>query len=174
MGVDQQNYLFSFEAVLKETDWVLAVAVPLHGEEVMILNSMDKKDSPSATAGSFEARLERELRERLPGNDLKNRSFTHEIRSFIRFILAEKLSVLRSCRQLTSEKFLCFLDDEKFELFLSPQKVRILKELSDEYQFELTAENLKGSFFQRTNFLLNRPMRTAQDRNLMSLELFWK
>lgn len=170
LGIDKQSYLFSYEALLNEhTDWVLAVAVPLHGEEVMILHDMREKTIETSTQESFEARIENEVRQRRELKGLKGDEFVREIRSFIRFILAKKLSLKRVCRDQE-----CELEGEKFAVQYTKERVYIRKNISSTFVFELNAENLTEGHFGRTNFLLRPRVDGNLSSSVMSLELFWK
>lgn len=171
LGIEPQNYLFSFDAVLKDKkDWILAVMVPLHGEEVMILHDLRNAKPPVTTLESFEERIEHELRNRKKLGNLKSGEFVIHIRSMIRFILARELGLDRAC-----QGEVCRLDSENYQVLLSEKNISVKKEISVDYTLELIAENLTDSFFNRTNFYL----RDGKDDSkksppVLSLELFWK
>lgn len=93
--------VFSFEAVLKDQkDWVLAINVPLRGEEVITFENL-KEGGPSTR---------------------KFGPHTDDIRSLLRFLLAPALGLERSC-----QKHECTVGNEKFFLNIEEDRVRIRK-----------------------------------------------
>ena|SRR5690606_24763510 len=171
LGLDQNNYIFSYEALIKNgDDWLLAVSVPLHGEEVMLLTNLTSVQPDLSSPQSFEFRLQQEIDQRYWRQRLSGKQYVQELRSMIRFLLAKHLGLKRECRQNNSDIYMCEMDGSNFELRVEKGKLRVKKNISAEHQLELLAENLTESFFARTNFLLLSQKGTS----IMSLELFWK
>src|SRR4051812_39014836 len=55
LTLGQSQYVFSVDSILKDDfDWILAVAIPLHGEEVMILPDLRKSQVANEETESFE------------------------------------------------------------------------------------------------------------------------
>ncbi|HXH76724.1 MAG TPA: hypothetical protein VNJ08_17265 [Bacteriovoracaceae bacterium] len=175
LSLEQGQYLFSYEALLKdEVDWLLAVTVPLHGEEVMILPKIKDAVAPEHKAESFEARLESEISSRIKGSDLSGKDYIRELRSMIRFILAKQLTLNRECEKKSEQGFLCNLEQEVFEVKVEKDKIFIHKLISESYTLELVGENLTDSIFTRTNFNLHSQKRSKKAAPVLALELFWK
>jgi hypothetical protein len=175
LGVGPQNYLFSYEAVLKEnTDWMLAVSVPLHGEEVMVLHEIKQKISPEQERESFELRIDHEIHQRLNLGKISGRDVTQELRKIIRFVIAEQLSLEKECESAVPGFYECKMEGESFLITLERDTINIKKNIRDTHYFELEGENLSNSSFQRTNFYLRSVQGKVKAPALMSLELFWK
>jgi hypothetical protein len=175
LGIDQHQYLFSYEAVTNQNkDWIMAVSIPLHGEEVMVLPELHLYESMKATEDSFQARIESALvdyfrsRPYLP--KAMNREFIWGLRAMIRFSLASELGLSRNCVG-SNNQYVCKMDNDTFEVKISDQRIKIKKELFSGYFFELHAENLTNSSFNRSNYFLHSSKTSTP---ILSLELFWK
>jgi len=150
LNMNNQSQVFSFDSILKDKrDWILAAAIPLHGEEVLILHEIADQKTQISTPESLERRI-------------SNKKFIQGTRSLIRFVLANDLELKRSCSSTE-----CTVEGETFKISMNEQKLKISRTIG-EATFELIAEDLTNSRFQRTNFYLI----TAHQR--LSLELFWK
>jgi hypothetical protein len=175
LTLGQSSYLFSVDSVLREDfDWILAVAIPLHGEEVMILPDLRKSQIADQETESFEARIEKEF-QRLDLNDkLTSEQFLKELRTLIRFSLAKKLSMTRDCKAQQTE-FICELDGEKFNIDVTDKELNINKSLGEQNTLQLVAKNLTDSFFTQTDIRLYSNAKDLQKKDSrFSLELFWK
>lgn len=175
LGLDQNQYVFSYEALLKdEDDWVLAVSVPLHGEEVMVLSDL-RTDSPDlSTTQSFEARLQREIDHRFRGRNVNGKQYVNTLRTMVRFLLAPQLGLDRKCEKTAKAEYSCQLNKVEFQIIVEKSKIRIKKIVSQTHHLELVGENLTEPFFGRTNFLLLSDKSVSRPAPVMSLELFWK
>ncbi|MGE3608693.1 MAG: hypothetical protein AB7I27_03815 [Bacteriovoracaceae bacterium] len=165
LGVDQQQYLFSYDALLKENnDWILAVEIPLHGEEVMVLSNLKENSVKEIPNESFETRIERSLEGRVP---ISGEKFVLELRTLVRFLLADQLKLTRTCQKNGTE-YLCKQGENSYNVILKGQKLTIKKQIKDKLLLELVAENPSGPHFSRTSFFLK------DFQTHLSLELFWK
>jgi hypothetical protein len=154
LSLEQGQYVFSYDAILKDEDWLLAVSVPLRGEEVMILPQIKNVNFTKKTLDSFETRLEQEIAARVKGHELSAQNYIRVLRSLVRFVLADHLSLKRYCERKSEQVFHCYLEEESFQVKLEKNKVFINKVITENYSLELMAENLTESFFTRTNFHL--------------------
>lgn len=174
LGLNDQQYVFSYEALLKEnTDWYLSVAIPLHGEELMLLSELKREVSPSRTRESFERRIERLLNEQFKGG-VSGREFLLEFRRLMRFLLSAKLNLVRGCAQMGEGSYQCLMSGEKYFLTVSDKNIRVSRLLSTRQTLEVVAENLTNSLFMRTIFQLSSPRSSKAEARDFSLELFWK
>lgn len=164
LSLQEQQYVFSVDALMKDNkDWLLAVTIPLHGEEIMLLPDLVQKESHSSNVESFEKRIQRELKGRFKSDQLTGKRFIQEIRGLLRFIQSSELGLTRICRE---DK--CQMDGEMFIVRLEEKKVIVHREGQD---IELVGENLTDSIFTKTNFQL-KP--TSSPSQKLALELFWK
>lgn len=179
LTLGQSQYVFSVDSVLNEDfDWILAVTIPLHGEEVMILRDLREDEVSDEETESFEERIDQEFRRLKIDKKLTSDQFLKELRSLIRFGLAKKLGLKRVCKAQQS-LFVCELDQEKFEIEVTDKVLNINKSLGGKKMLQLVAKNLTDSFFEQTDIrLYSDESSDESDLNKrtssFSLELFWK
>jgi hypothetical protein len=171
LGVRQSQNLFSFESALKENaDWVLAVSIPLHGEEVLVLPDLREERGLDLQRRSFEARIERTMDHELKGEAVSGKEFIRALRAMIRFIQSERFGLAVSC-QRRGETSLCSNGQQSFELSIEKQQLRIIDKSNKSFQLVGRAHQLHENSFTRTDYFLLTP---DGQRELLSLELFWK
>jgi len=175
LTLGQSQYVFSVDSVLNENfDWILAVAIPLHGEEVMILPDLRKTQVSDEETESFEERIEKEFQRLKLHDKLTSQQFLKELRTLIRFGLAKKLGLERDCKAQQME-FVCVLDGEKFMVEVTEKDLNINKSLGGQNKLQLVAKNLTDSFFEQTDIRLYSDEKEMQKKtSSFSLELFWK
>lgn len=175
LTLGQSQYVFSVDSILKEDfDWILAVTIPLHGEEVMILPDLRQSQIADEETESFEERIEKEFQRLKLNKKLTSEQFLKELRTLIRFGLAKKLGLNRNCKAQQTE-FICDLDGEKFTVDVSNKELNINKSLGEEKRLQLVAKNLTDSFFAQTDIRLYSDEAEFQKKaSSFSLELFWK
>lgn len=173
LSLGQNQYVFGVDSVLKDGDWILAVSIPLHGEEVMILKDLKKKSVQDEETESFEKRIQWEFRQRKVDKSISAEKFLVELRSLIRFILSPKLGNERHCDAHNNE-YICSMDEEKFTITRTEKKYFIHKPLGNGNKLELVAQNLTDSFFSKTDFhLYTGEEESSSKAPVFSLELFW-
>lgn len=166
---NQQN-VFSYDAILKDnSDWLLAVSIPLHGEEVMILPQLKDPQAKSSSIMGFEARIEQALEKELKDKSISAAEFSSSLRSLLRFILADKVEAPVSCQE--QKIFLCRQLDQEFEVQVLEQEVIIGQSNKKNYKLLAKAKILTDSFFSRTEFIFQG---NDGKEPLLTLELFWK
>lgn len=174
LGLGAAQYVFSFESLMKEnTDWILAVSIPLHGEEVMILPELKQKNMPKSELESFEARIDREFDRLKLEKILTSEEFLKEFRSLVRFNLAKSWGQKPDCAE-QGDDLMCDLDGEKFLVKVSEKNINIIKLLGQGRSLVLSAQNLTDSFFDRTDIrLYSSDSNSEKNLSSLSLELFW-
>lgn len=171
LSVRENQNVFSFETVLKENfDWLMAISIPLHGEEVMIFPELNLETAPSERLEAFEVRLEDALAREFPKGEISGKEFISSLRKMVRFLLAPKLKLERNCK-IQDEKQLCVLDNETFEVEVNKADFRVKMVSKESFSLEARSQILTGPFFQQTKFSLVDP-EGKKDR--LGLELFWK
>lgn len=174
LSLGKNKYVFSVDSVLNEDkDWILAVAIPLHGEEVMILPDLRKSHVNNAETETFEQRIQREFRARRLDKVISSDEFLKELRSLIRFIVAKELELKRHC-DAQKDEMLCTLDGEKYLVSASEKNFYVQKFLGKGKTLEVVAKNLTDSFFSNTDFhLYTKSTEFKRKEPALSLELFW-
>lgn len=172
LSLGDNQYVFGVDSVLKDTDWILAVSIPLHGEEVMILKELEKKVLQDEETESFEERIRWEFKQRKLDKVVSPGKFITELRLLIRFILSRELNLARQCNA-HKEEFICVMDNEKYNITVTDKKFFIHKDLGDGNKLELVAQNLTDSFFSKTDFHLYTNDLRSPKKPAFSMELFW-
>ena len=175
LSLGTSQYVFSFESLMKEnTDWLLAVSIPLHGEEVMILPELKQKTMPVSELESFEARIDREFDQRKLDKVLTSEEFLKEFRLLVRFNLAKNWGQKPNCAE-QGEDMICELDGEKVLVQVTEKEISIIRLLGKGRSLVLNAQNLTKSFFDRTDIRLYSSESHSQKKvSSLSLELFWQ
>lgn len=175
LGLGQSQYLFSVDSILKENnDWILAVTIPLHGEEVMIFPNLKQKDATEEEMQSFEQRIQREFQKVGLSKIVTTEEFLKALRSLIRFNLSSVLGVQRNCKA-HQNKLICTFDGEEFTVSTTERELNISKSLGQGRMLQLDAKNLTDSFFEQTDIrLYSNEADSTKKNSSFSLELFWK
>lgn len=174
LTLGQSKYLFGVESVLNENyDWILAVSLPIHGEETLILRDIKKKDVNNQEQGSFELRIKNELEHLELSHFIEPETFINELRSLIRFNLARYWDQKRACRKVSSD-LICKFDGDEFHVTVNRKELIINKYFSKSGIIQLSAKNFSDSLFNRTDILFYRSQNELDKKESgFSLELFW-
>lgn len=174
LTLGSSQYLFGVDSVLKDNfDWILAVSIPLHGEEVMILPNLKDKVATNEETGSFEERIRMEFKRLKLSNELSSKKFLEELRALVRFNLSSSWGQKRDCKAQQSET-VCEFDGEKYVLTTSKAEFSITKFLDQEKSLVLSGKNLTESFFKQTDIrLYTNHAEREKKQSSFSLELFW-
>lgn len=168
LSLGQNQYVFGVDSVLNENrDWIMAVQIPLHGEEVMILPDLTKRRIKNEETESFEERIENEFRRLEIHKIMSGEEFLQEMRTVIRFVLAKEWGGKRDCAARDQE-LVCQLDGEKFVVSATDKEFIINKSLKKGVSLQIVGKDLTKPFFQRTDILLQ-----SQNKSSFSMELFW-
>lgn len=175
LGLGQSSYLFSVDSILKENhDWILAVTIPLHGEEVMIFPNLKQKVATEGEMQSFEQRIERDFKKVGLNKIVSTEEFLKALRSLIRFNLAPVWGGKRNCKA-HQKHMICELDGEEFTVTTTDRELNINKSLGQGRMLQLDAKNLTDSFFEQTDIrLYSNEADSVKKNSSFSLELFWK
>lgn len=165
IGYVDQNYLFRFESAFREKNWLLNLTVPMHGEELLVFEELDKNVS-NKKMQSLELQIDQSVKRQTKLDKLQDVNVVSHLRSLVRFAQAEKLGLDINCHS-----YKCYLDEEEFLVTPISDGVEIRKYVKDNYYVELAAVYLEKNYYSRTNFFLKKE---ESKENLFSLELFWK
>lgn len=173
LGVNGHQYLFSFDALLKENnDWILAANIPLHGEEVLLLSNLKKEKNGVEDISGLEVRIEQGIGEYLKSQKKSPRLaqvFLSELRSLMRLVLHQKLALNVECSETE-----CKMGESIYQVKTKNQEISLKKSLDSEFEIEYVAMNLTDSIFKRSNVFLHSKNKKSSTPTLLSLELFWK
>ena len=175
LSMGQSQFVFGFESLLKDNfDWVLAVSIPLHGEEAMILTDLREKQILDSQMESFEMRISKEFKKLKLEQILTAEEFLKELRTLIRFNLATKWGGKRSCQE-QQNVLVCELDGESFSVLSTSNELNISKSLGMGRYIIQEAKILKDGSFERTDIRFYSQKNQIQTKNsVLALELFWK
>ena len=172
LGINQHQYLISYEAVLKENhDWILAASIPLHGEEVLLLRDLKQETLPESNEG-LELRIQQGINDYLRSQNQSpelSRTFLVEFRRLMRMVFYKELGLRLDCQSNQ-----CRLDGSVYQVEATDKQITLKKSLSEDYEIEFVATNLTDSIFKRSNVFLHSKNKSPSSTPLLSLELFWK
>ena len=173
LGINRQQYLFGFDALLKENnDWILAANIPLHGEEVLMLRNLEKVSVDEDKADGLEIRIQQGISDYLKSQKQSphlSKDFLLELRTIMRLILHKKLGLELSCSQKE-----CRIGEAIYQVEATSKQLSLKRSLSEDFEIEFTAMNLTESIFRRSNIYLQSKNKSSSALTLLSLELFWK
>lgn len=176
LSVPPQQYVFSFDAVLKDnTDWLLAVSIPLHGEEILMLPKLSEAQAEVKGEG-FGSRMEQGISQYLHSQKQSHElteKFLSELRSIMRFVLHRELNKEIHCEGAENDQ-VCSLEGVAYQVSVADNRLYIKKSMTERHRLELVAENLTGSFFSKTSIYLHSQNSPSKASPMLSLELFWK
>jgi hypothetical protein len=128
LTLGQSQHVFSVDSVLNEDlDWIFAVSIPLHGEEVMILSDIKSHQMKFSEVSSFEERIAKEFQRLKLNKILTTEKFMKELRLLIRFGLSPQWGQKRDCKPQQNET-VCELDGEKFIVHVLDTEIKIIFE----------------------------------------------
>lgn len=173
LGINRQQYLFSFDALLNENkDWILAANIPLHGEEVLKLQNLSEEKVEEAMKDGLEIRIQHGLSEYFNSQTKApqlGKTFLLELRRIMRLVLHKKLNLEVFCTKTE-----CRIGEAIYQVEATSKQLSLKKSLSEDYEIEFIAMNLTGPIFQRNNVFLHSKNKSSPVPTLLSLELFWK
>lgn len=165
IGYVDQSYLFRFESIFKESDWLLNLTVPMHGQELLVFEDLFDKTS-NKEMQSLELQIDQSIKKQTKLIELQDVNVVSHLRSLVRFAQAQKLGLPFSCQNSQ-----CFLDGEEFLVSPISDGVEIRKYINKEYYVEFSALYREQDAYSRSNFFLKKEKSKV---NLFSLELFWQ
>lgn len=170
----EQQYVLSIDSVLnQEKDWILAVTVPLHGEEVLIFRSLDNAQFKEREIESFEKRIKIELQKANILSKGMAEKFLQDMRSLVRFSLSEQLGLKTQC-SYDQTYFVCELGHEKFQVQVSKKEVSISKLHNGFPHIQLVVGNYLENSFKKSEFrIISSEQFNKKSLGKTSLEFFW-
>jgi hypothetical protein len=174
LTLGQNQYVFGVESLLnEERDYILAVTIPVHGEEVLIFADLHEKKLDQKSE-SFERRIEGEFSKLRMKNKPSSKEFLRALRSLVRFALAPSLGLQRNCSG-QQDGLSCLLDQESYTVKVSEKKIIISRKFSRGGRLVLEGQNLTGSIFTKTDIRFLESEEEKRDQpSPFSLELFWQ
>lgn len=175
LSLGQRQYLFGVDSLLKSNhDWVLAVTIPLQGEEIMILPNLNQKEASFQETESFEERIDKEFRQIKLNKVLSSEEFIKALRSLVRFNLSSHWGGEKYCKAQKSY-LICEYDGDTFQVTVLDNEINIEKALGEGRSLNLNGKNLTESFFKQTSIhLYANEAEAIKKQSSFSLELFWK
>lgn len=176
LGIESNQYLFSFDALLKKpSDWILAANIPIHGEEILQFTNLTSEQTIEDSRDPFEVRIEQGIAQYLKDRkkDAKLAGiFLRELRSMVRFLLAKEMGMEVRCHPSEAAE-VCELGSTSYQLSTSNTLLTLKKSITDSFQIEYVAQNLTDSIFRRGSIYLYSQNSHSKRETLLSLELFW-
>lgn len=170
LSFEKQQYVFRYDAFVKEKrDWMFVATIPLHGEEILVLENLKDAIAPAGSGHALETRIREELAYKSMAQD-----FMRDLRSMNRFLLALEFGLERVCSRLSSEQYECAIGADKFLIDVNDKEMRIKKSRSSKFTLQLLAQNLTDSIFTKTTYNFYSTEEGEVEGVVLNLELFWK
>jgi hypothetical protein len=169
LEVPPESWVFSFEAELKKNNWVAAINIPLHGEEVFSFPGLDKSQAEIVPAADdFRWRVVQSLRAASAERKLQypqlGQDFVYHLHHILRWSNAEKWGLVQSCAAASKHQWTCRWDklnsfwtwDERKEEFVGEFILR------PDWRMRVVFKNLTDQFFKRVTLEIIRESESKQ------------
>jgi hypothetical protein len=158
--------------ISKDFDWILAMSLPLYGEEVLILPDL-KNSSRHSEQVSLEKRLDQEARKLKLGTAFQGRLILAQLRDLLRFFHAQDLGLSRQC-QVENNEWTCTLDEKNYRIEVQSHELVVTSLENMALPIAVVAKNLTSSNF--TNVMIKSEPPQSKNSNVannFSIEFFW-
>jgi len=181
LEVAAESWVFSFEAILKEHDWLMAIRIPSRGEEVLSFPGLNNS-SPTLVpdANDFRWRIVQALRsaseeKRLAFPQL-GQEFVSKMHWLLRWVHAKELGLNRSCAALLQgDAWQCSWDGIESEWKWHDRKKEFVAQITIKPGWKMKAsfKNLTDSVFKRVTYEIIRENAEAESVELRQ-EFFFR
>jgi hypothetical protein len=159
LEVPPESWVFSFEAELKNNDWVTAITIPLHGEEIFSFPGLDKPQAEVVPAADdFRWRVVQSLRaasaERKLNYPQLGQDFVYHLHHILRWSNADKWGLVRSCDAVSRYQWNCRWD-----------------KLNSSWTWNERKEEFTGEFILRPKWLMRVVFKNLTDQNFKRVTL---
>lgn len=163
LEVGTESWAFSFDAIVKENDWISAISIPLHGEEVFSFPGLQRATpgvviSKDDFRWQIEAALEAASRERKLNYPELGRDFVLHFHHLLRWVHAEKWGLSKSCAAEGETVWSCRWDELNSSWAWNPQKEEFTGEfiLRSSWIMRVVFKNLTDQRFKRVTLEIIR------------------
>lgn len=159
LEVGTESWVFSFDAIVKENDWIAAISIPLHGEEVFSFPGLHRP-IPGSVAGKddfrwqIEAALEAASRERKLNYSELGSDFALHFHHLLRWVHGEKWGLKKSCAAKDETAWSCRWDGLNSSWTWNPQK-----------------EEFTGDFILKTSWIMRVVFKNLTDQQFKRVTL---
>lgn len=168
LEIPPESWVFSFEAVLKKTDWLMAIAVPLKGEESFAFPGLDRpRPEVVPAADDFRWQVVQALREasreRRLGYPQLGQDFVSYLHHLLRWTHAEALGLARGCDATSINTWVCRWDDVPSTWSWDGRKEEFVGviDLKTDWKMRAIFKNLTGPVFKRVTLEIIRKSESA-------------
>jgi hypothetical protein len=168
LEIPPESWVFSFEAVLKKNDWLMAITIPLKGEESFAFPGLDRpRPEIVPAADDFRWQVIQALRaashERSLAYPQLGQDFVTYLHHLLRWTHADSLGLARGCDATSTKSWNCRWDgvpsnwswDERKEEFIG------VINLKTDWKIRALFKNLTGSVFKRVTLEVTRKTESA-------------
>lgn len=163
LEIPPESWVFSFEAVLQKNNWLMAITIPLKGEESFAFPGLDRaKPEIVPASDDFRWQVIQALREasheRRLGYPQLGQDFVTYLHHLLRWTHADALGLARGCDATSMNTWKCSWDgvdsswswDERKEEFVA------LIQLKVDWSMRAVFKNLTGPVFKRVTLEITR------------------
>jgi|GEM_PF-6160695 len=168
LEIPPESWVFSFEAVLQKNDWLMAITIPLKGEESFAFPGLDRSRPeilPEQT--DFRWQVVQALRaashERRLGYPQLGQEFVTHLHHLLRWVHADALGLQRGCDATSASTWNCRWDDVPSTWTWDDRKKEFtgIIEMRSNWHLQAVFKNLTDSVFKRVTLEITRKTESA-------------
>ncbi len=155
LEIGPESWVFSFDAAYPEANrWVMAMRIPLQGEEVFAFDGLDEAVPPPADEGDFRARVVHALRhaseQRKLGYPQAGHDFARALHGLLSLLRPAGRAAM-SCRDVVENGWSCVNGGQVSRWFWDARKneARVEFSLRGNWRMAAIFKNLTGPVFTR-------------------------
>jgi hypothetical protein len=181
LEVGAESWVFSYEAILKEQDWLMAIQIPARGEEVLAFPGLNQvQPSIVPDAADFRWRIVQALREASEEKRLAfpqlGQEFVAKMHWLLRWVHATELGLKRDCIAVPQDNaWQCSWDDvrSRWQWWSRKQELVAEIEIRPGWRMRATFRNLTDSVFKRVTYEIIRETSSGESTELRQ-EFFFR
>lgn len=163
LEIPPESWVFSFEALLQKNDWLMAISIPLKGEESFAFPGLDRPRPeilPDQT--DFRWQVVQALRaashERRLGYPQLGQEFVAYLHHLLRWVHADALNLQRGCDATSTSAWKCRWDDVPSIWTWDERKKEFtgIIEMRSGWHLQAVFKNLTDSVFKRVTLEITR------------------
>ncbi len=163
LEIPPESWVFSFEAVMQKNDWLMAITIPLKGEESFAFPGLDRPRPeiiPEQT--DFRWQVVQALREASHERRLSypqlGQEFVTYLHHLLRWVHADALMLQRGCDATSATSWKCSWDDVQSNWTWDERKEEFTGkiEMRADWHMQAVFKNLTASVFKRVTLEITR------------------
>ncbi len=163
LEIPPESWVFSFESVMQKNDWLMAITIPLKGEESFAFPGLDRSQPEIVPApDDFRWQIVQALRqashERRLAYPQLGQDFVTHLHHLLRWTHADVLGLNRGCDAMSQTTWSCKWDGVRSNWTWDQRKEEFVGEieLKTDWRMRAIFKNLTGPVFKRVTLEISR------------------